>query len=521
MIPTLRFLELVFGAEMTGFIEVRLIEDKKGGKPVLRKWYSNAAALVAEFEFLLQQSKLRNAAVFFGVLPRKEAGKGTADDVRGGRVVWADFDDKDFRDGPVGVDRAIASFAARPSIVIRSAHGKHCYWLLREEHAPVELSAVAQRIAKTLGADDAFDIPRLLRLLGTFNRKDPSNPIEVTLEKLDGDLRYNLSELTDALDMLGGPAPEPQRNAEQVTPGAEPGDESIKIATAPSDRVRSLVANNSKVRNYFLGMGKAEKDEHGQSLDTSGSGYDCSLALSLLKNGVSDPSEVATGLWFRPDGHARNKGLGYTSRTVRKAIEWLAAKDGSGGDGDAAGQGGARFGVEHVRIYTSVPPEYEFVILGVAVKLRPRDLQSAAAFEARYLEVFHRIPGVPRPRSKWVPLVNSWLADAELIEMPPEASDDGALREAVERAVEGFSEGDALEDLDRGQALRLEDGRRAFKTTAVMTAIRAGPLDAKLGAVCRVLRELGYESVTVKFPTKAVRAWVRSELPGTRAREES
>src|SRR6185436_4334533 len=60
MSPTLRFLQALHGTDLTGFIEVRLIEDKKGGKLVLRRWYASPDALVADLEFLLQQSKLRN-----------------------------------------------------------------------------------------------------------------------------------------------------------------------------------------------------------------------------------------------------------------------------------------------------------------------------------------------------------------------------------------------------------------------------------------------------------------------------
>jgi hypothetical protein len=60
-----------------------------------------------------------------------------------------------------------------------------------------------------------------------------------------------------------------------------------------------------------------------------------------------------------------------------------------------------------------------------------------------------------------------------------------------------------------------------FKTSSVLTALQSEPLDATRDAVCRVLKELGYASITFKFPTKAVRVWARPEHPEARAREES
>jgi hypothetical protein len=525
--PTLRFLQVLFGSEMTGVIEVRLIEErteemkaaKRKPKVVGIYWYSSPEALLDQLEFLLEQAKIYNAAIFFGVLRRKERGKGKAEGVLPGWIVWVDLDAKDFPDGMEGLRRKLAEFPIPPSIIVASAHGLHAYWLLREEHDSAELSAVSKLLAAALGGDHAFDAARLLRLPGSFNRKDPEHPVEATIEKLEPELRYNLSELTDALDMSGAATPAPAPDPSPVPAGtdtaatapAEPAP--LAIAEAISPRVQALIAFDPKVHGYYHGQGKREKDENGKQLDNSSSGYDFSFAMSLISNGVTDPPELGTAIWHRQDGGARTKGADYIARTVQRALALAAGSS-------KAATGPLGFTVGKVTIYTSNPPQYEFVIDGVVLKLTARDLQNRGAFGLRFLEALNRIPSLPKPAG-WSPLVNSWLAKAEKVEQPPDASQDGALREAVERAIEGLSIGEAVEDLDRGQALRLEDERLGFKTSAVLTALQSEPLDATRDAVCRVLKELGYASITFKFPTKAVRVWARPEHPEARAREES
>ena len=113
----------------------------------------------------------RHTGVFFGVLPRSAHGAGTAADIIDGLVAWVDLDFKDFAGGEAEARKRLAEFPLQPTIIVRSGHGLHAYWLLSEPASPQELSDHSRRLALVLGGDKAFDAPRLLRLPGTANRK--------------------------------------------------------------------------------------------------------------------------------------------------------------------------------------------------------------------------------------------------------------------------------------------------------------------------------------------------------------
>lgn len=526
MSPTLRFLQMLFGTEMTGFIEVRLIEEKtkemeaadQKSKVVGRYWYRSPEAFLSALEFLLEQAKIHNAAVFFGVLRRREKGKGKAADVLPGWIIWIDLDAKDFSDGMEGVRRALASYPIPPSIVVLTAHGLHAYWLLREEHDPAELSAVSKRMANALNGDHTFDAARILRLPDTYNRKDPAHPILVTIEKLEPELRSNLSEHTEALDMLGGAAtvlspdrsPLPAGTDNTAPASAAPAH--VTIADAISPAVQALLTYDTKVHGYFHGHGKRERDEHGKPLDDSSSGYDFSLVLSLIRNGVTAPSELGTALWHRPDGAARTKGADYIARTVQRAL--ATANGDSSGAPPPLG-----FKVERVTIYEMNPPRFVFVIDGVELKLTAQDLRSVGAFSLRFLEGLHRVPQLRVKPARWDAMVNDWLRNAVKIWMPPEASEDGALREAVERALEDMPLQEVAEldvRIARGR-FALEDGRIAFRGEALVGRVVSMTPQVSPQAVYTVMHQIGCVEYAPRIAGKRVRLWLVPD-PNERAR---
>lgn len=78
----------------------------------------------------------------------------------------------------------------------------------------------------------------------------------------------------------------------------------------------TLLRQDQKLRELWEGKGKAE------DADSSGSGYDFSLARRLLAYGYSDVSEIATILALRPNGSFQNhhKSEDYLRRTIAKAL---------------------------------------------------------------------------------------------------------------------------------------------------------------------------------------------------------
>ena len=121
--------------------------------------------------------------IYVGVLPRKERfGKASA--IREAATVWADFDNKNMT--ATEMDAAVED----ADIIVHSGGGTHAYWYtvnvedvsgkLRQEN----FSAVVQdvQLSKSGGkADSTHDLPRILRVPGTLNWKDRSNPKPVLL----------------------------------------------------------------------------------------------------------------------------------------------------------------------------------------------------------------------------------------------------------------------------------------------------------------------------------------------------
>lgn len=156
---------------------------------------------------------------FVGVLPRKRT-SGKAEDVwPASTILWADVDAKDFCTDPVlhtpesrlkgdpADDKAraldaILKFPVTPSAIVDSGHGFHCYWRLEEPVDTPDAVEANQAIAKWIGADKCFDAPRILRVPGTHNFKDPENPIPVRILKLDTLRRYYLSDFNEMVESL-------------------------------------------------------------------------------------------------------------------------------------------------------------------------------------------------------------------------------------------------------------------------------------------------------------------------------
>ena len=175
-----------------GFIELRAIKDGE----VKQRWFDPRTTdqLARNVEYWDTQKH----DVYVGVLPRKTV-SGTADDVwPTGTVLWCDVDAKDFNGDILD---AILRFPVPPSCIIDSGHGYHLYWKILSADTGDVVEA-NKAIAKWLGGDKCFDAPRILRVPGTHNRKDPANPIPVRILKLDTLRLYDLSDFNEMIEAL-------------------------------------------------------------------------------------------------------------------------------------------------------------------------------------------------------------------------------------------------------------------------------------------------------------------------------
>lgn len=212
-----------------------------------QRWVvANSRSFAKALGRLREIAAAERANIFFGVCPRVggDAQFDLAWQIRTVRVLWADIDD-------TTVEAVLAKCAAAglpsPSIVVKSGHGVHLYWLLKEayiiddagapppvvtewdetsegkrqprkyfvdetgekmylnrKNAAPSLSPKAQHvqdivhgIAAKIGGDSTHDLARLLRVPGTLNRKEERNGIEPTaceIVECDASRRYSIIE---------------------------------------------------------------------------------------------------------------------------------------------------------------------------------------------------------------------------------------------------------------------------------------------------------------------------------------
>lgn len=217
---TLRFIQTLFGPDdivLVRPIEVWIEEGKKRSRPLYKATRHITAARIdhAQLAMLRDGAAREYANLFFGACPRAgREGFDLAWQIRLVRALWADLDDCTPDEARERCQRA---GLPPPTRIICSGNGVHLYWLLSEpyliddagdpprvrkewveaggkKHAveyfvdpqgetvfswtsrafglkPGRLAGIAGKI----GGDHTTDLSRLLRLPGTWNRKDERN----------------------------------------------------------------------------------------------------------------------------------------------------------------------------------------------------------------------------------------------------------------------------------------------------------------------------------------------------------
>jgi len=79
----------------------------------------------------------------------------------------------------------------------------------------------------------------------------------------------------------------------------------------------------------------------------------------------------------------------------------------------------------------------------------------------------------------------------------------------VEVVIANIPQGEEVEDLDHGKALQAEGGVVVFKVETVLAHLKADRPEITRGDVSRILRELGYQSRSMRFGEAVVRGWAK------------
>ena len=145
-----------------------------------------------------------------------------------------------------------------------------------------------------LKLDNTMDLSRVAKIYGT--RK----PTGLRVSRFYGEQRHEDERLRDHLLAM------------QIE---EPEDSPVEISQELPDRFKQLLREDDITRQLWDGEGKIQGD-------TSGSGYDFSLAKRCLSKGITDVKDLYTILALRPHGDVQAKGKGdnYVKLTIANAI---------------------------------------------------------------------------------------------------------------------------------------------------------------------------------------------------------
>jgi len=195
------FLTEYFGKMQQGYLLLWTKQDKRSYSFTLPNEINAAAARACT---LANQAK----DVYFGVTPSRTsyngtAGRGKAEDATALVALWADVDlswgvhsGQSKNPTDLATVKILLKDLPHPSIVVHSGGGLHLYWLFNE---PIEITDEESRkkatyfiegwqqsIRRVFSAqgytlDSTADLARLLRVPGTFNYKNPSDPKPVSI----------------------------------------------------------------------------------------------------------------------------------------------------------------------------------------------------------------------------------------------------------------------------------------------------------------------------------------------------
>ena len=338
-----------------GYIEIRPTPDS-GGEPPHPKFFSwpkELDAAVAHCE--AANGKLH---VYFGVGLRRMARrpKDNKDFKLGGKenigCVTAAFADFDFKDVPEAELRAmLAAFPLRPSIVVKSGHGIHVYWLLdypaMGEHLE-ELQLVNLGLLTRFRAQRGpQDYSRILRVPGTLNIKAKyagEKPVtEVTY--FHPERRCTLSTLTETLKddikkalektgaqkafsslsrPAGGGA---ATGSHQPTSPASPAPPPAINPQAGTPLTKELTPELTQKLSELLTGIWIDGHRHALAMYVSGilshSGYTLDSALKLEL--TQKLSELLTGIWI-PDTYIASASRPTRTRSTSPGSRWRAAR---------------------------------------------------------------------------------------------------------------------------------------------------------------------------------------------------
>ena len=240
-----QYLNTLFSPCSEGYIEVRVLSID--WKVTDRQWHPVKAVGTLNLPI--------NEHIFLGVATRQE-NKGTKDAIVQIPAVWGDIDFKDIaRDE---VERRIAVFPVKPSIVVSSGHGLHLYWILDNPSKIGDIQKIEdinKRLVNHFGGDKgSADAAHILRLPGTYNHK--YNPPRLVSISSINDKTYCIDDFyfLPPIQPPALPMPLPQGSVEewhtQILRGVSKGERHTS-AVRLAGRYRTLGLTENETQQFM------------------------------------------------------------------------------------------------------------------------------------------------------------------------------------------------------------------------------------------------------------------------------
>ena len=170
----IKFLELLDDTAES-FTFQTFIDKKAAGSSAL------AQVITGPFELVKDKLSLLNsqgAGIFVTVNETNGTGRKKSDIVRI-RAYFAESDSGELTE----------ELPFEPTMVVKSKHGNHFYWVLKEFSTDINsFDTIQKGIAKQLHTDSSVcDASRVLRLPGFYHLKDTLDPFMITIESQSGE----------------------------------------------------------------------------------------------------------------------------------------------------------------------------------------------------------------------------------------------------------------------------------------------------------------------------------------------
>lgn len=278
------FLHSIYGRSLpriTFIISRKRVLDARGKAKIRAEFYKRARPTVALVRELLALAEKPGHEIFFRVAPMNADGLSTTkDNVLPTRVIWTEVDSHGLTGEELAFLNSVnATIVESGGIADDSGAKTHVYVPLSATHQPEEIEHGSLLLRERLRGDK-FDVTTFLRLPGSWHRKDPDNPVRVSVRRYSTAARVKLPDVVSALD-----TGDSSTRVRSRVSGA-----SIEPVQPPRDDL--AYGRGRKLAREVDGQIREATEYRGETIDRSDRLW--GLYCELAKVGVLDPGHI---LW--------------------------------------------------------------------------------------------------------------------------------------------------------------------------------------------------------------------------------